>query len=685
MVKRIGVDIGGTFTDVVGFDAATGRLKVLKVLTTPREPWKGLIRGIEGLGWNLESVNVIVHASTLGTNMLFGQAGLEPPRVLLLTNEGFRDILEIGRQNRPELYNLFFSKPKPLVPRERRIGVRGRIAADGRELEPLDVDAVRRVARQWCGKVDVFAIVFLHSYTNPSHEVEAAKIIREECPKALVVTSHEVDPQPKEFERTSTTVLNALLKPMLSKYLGKVWDELKSRGFNGKLLVMQSSGGVADHNTAIRFPAAFIESGPAAGAIAVAYFSQMLGVDKALGFDMGGTTAKASSIVNGEPMVTPEYEVGGKVHMGRLVRGSGYPVRYPYIDLAEVSAGGGTIAWIDAGGALRVGPMSAGADPGPACYGKGGQQPTVTDANYVLGRLPDQLAGGRIKLRRELAEKAIEKIAEPLGLTVQEAALAVLRIANTVMARALRLVTLEKGMDPREFTLFAFGGAGPLHAVQLAEELGIKHIIIPPYPGVFSALGLLVADYRHDLYVNVNRRVDEIDSKFLEEKFMTLEKKAISILEEEHIPHERIKLLRFLDMRYAGQAYDLTVPYSGNLATAVEEFHRLHAARYGYEMREEPVIVTTARLVAYGLTEKPQFRTRRVEGASSKPEPRTTRRVYFEQTEWTNTPVYLRDDLKAGMSLKGPALIVSDDSTVLLPPGYSLSVDDVGALHIVKI
>jgi N-methylhydantoinase A len=683
MAKRIGVDVGGTFTDIVAFDDETGELRYLKVLTTPREPWRGVINGLEQLGWNLADVDVVIHASTLGTNMFFGQVGLEIPTAVLITNEGFRDVLEIGRQNRPELYNLFFEKPKPLIPRSRRFGVRGRIGPSGEELEPLDVRAVESIARSWCGRAKVFVVSFLHSYANPKHEIEAKRAILRVCPNAIVVASHEVDPHPKEYERTSTAVVNALLKPLLSHYLERLVGELRRRGFRGKLLIMQSSGGVVDYTYAVNVPAAFIESGPAAGVIAVAYFSKLMGVDRALGFDMGGTTAKASAVVAGEPAVVSEYEVGGRVHMGRLVKGSGYPVRYPYIDLAEVSAGGGTIAWVDAGGALRVGPMSAGADPGPACYGRGGVEPTITDANYVLGRLPDVLAGGRVRLRKDLAEKAIARIAHKLGMDVVETALAIIRIANTIMARALRLVSVERGHDPRRFTMFAFGGAGPLHAARLAEEIGIHEVIVPPLPGVFSALGLILTDYRHDISRAVMKDAESLDDRYLRDLFEDMEAIAYKMLREEGVRDEDITVLRFLDMRYFGQAYELTVPYRGSLADAVESFHEIHRLRYGYDLRGEKVVVVSARITAYGSIPKPKLP--RGVAHTYRPEPRKYRRVYFEEMEWIQTPVYRREELKPGAVVEGPAIVESDDSTVLIPPGYEANVDELYAMSIHRL
>ncbi len=680
---RIGVDVGGTFTDLVAYDDESGRLLHLKVLTTPREPWVGVLRAIEELGWNLSRVDVIVHATTLGTNLFFGQAGLELPTAVLITNKGFRDIVEIGRQNRPELYNLFFEKPKPLIPRSRRFGVRGRIGPRGEVIEPLDIKAVEEIARKWCGKARVFVIVFLHSYVNPSHEAEAKKVVEETCPGAIVVASYEVDPEPKEYERASTTIVNALLKPVLSEYLSRLSKLLAEKGFHGKLLVMQSSGGVASVEEAVRTPAAFIESGPAAGAVAVAYFSRLMGFERALGFDMGGTTAKASSIIGGEPLIVPEYEIGGKIHMGRLIKGSGYPVRYPYIDLAEVSAGGGTIAWIDPGGALRVGPYSAGADPGPACYGRGGKDPTITDANAVLGRLPDVLAGGRIKVRRDLAEKAVGSIASKLGMDLVEAAEAIVKIANTIMAKALRLVSVERGHDPRRFVLFAFGGAGPLHAVDLARELGVSEVVVPPLPGVFSALGLLVTDYRHDLQKPIVRKASELDDKLLEKVFAELEDKALKILESEGVGRAEVKLVRSLDMRYLGQAYELNVPYRGSIREAIEEFHQLHAARYGFDMRGEEVVIVNARLTAYGFVPKP--RIERLEENVYRPKPDRVRKVYFAETGWVKTPVYWRNRLRPGAVISGPAVIESDESTILVPPGFEAYVDGFTAVRIRRV
>ena len=670
---RVGVDVGGTFTDLVVFNEDSGDLRALKVLSTPKEPWRGVLAAIMGAA-EPSRVTIIVHATTLGANMLLGQAGLEPPSMLLLTNKGFRDILEIGRQNRPELYNLFFEKPKPLIPRERRVGVRGRIGPRGEIIEGLDKDEIRETARKWCGHVKVFVVSFLNSHVNPVHETEAERLIREACPGSIVVTGSSVDPQEKEYERTSTAVVNAALKPLLSRYLERLHLDLKREGFRGSLLLMQSNGGIASLGQAIERPAAFIESGPAAGALAVSYFARIHGVARALGFDMGGTTAKASSIVGGEPLVVDEYEVGARIHMGRVLRGSGYTVRYPHIDVVEVSAGGGTIAWVDPGGSLRVGPVSAGADPGPACYGRGGEKPTITDANLVLGRLPEKIAGGSIRLRRDLALRALKALAEKIGVDVFEAAWSVVRVANTVMARALKLVTFERGHDAREFKLYAFGGAGPMHAAELAEELGISEIIVPPYPGVFSSLGLLLADYRHDFYKAVEASAtdpstEEKVNKVIEE----LSGKAVETLRSEGIGMERSRIVAALDMRYEGQSHTLKVAYNGSLSEAARRFEELHETRYGYRLPGEDVIVVNARVTAFGVTGKPRLPRSKPAGPLH-PRPSSRREAFFPRDGWVPALVYERPKLRPGSLVTGPSIIEDSDSTIVIPPGHTARV-----------
>jgi len=659
----VGIDVGGTFTDLVCFDGR--EFRVVKVPTTPKRPAEGVLNALKG--FRIDEIDVIVHATTLGTNMFLGQEHLTPPRIALVTTKGFRDVIEIGRQRRPELYDLFFEKPKPLVRRRDRFEVEERVDSQGRILTPLNEKELIELTKK-LKEYDVVVISFLNSYVNPVHEKRAKEIVSELCPNVDVIASHEIDPEYKEFERTSTTVVNAYLRPMMAKYLNELLSALKEMGFKGAFYVMQSSGGLASVESAMKMPAMFIESGPSAGAMAVAHYSKMTGDRKAIGFDMGGTTAKASTIVDHEPTITTEYEVGGKVHAGRIVKGSGYPVRFPFVDLAEVSAGGGTIAWVDEGGTLRVGPMSAGADPGPACYGKS-DRPTVTDANLILGRLGERLGSG-MKLRKDLALKAIGKLADELGMDVVDVAYGIIRIANTVMAKALRIVTVERGHDPRDFTMFCFGGAGPLHGVELGEELNVKSVVIPPNAGVFSAYGLLLTNFRVD---RVKSWLKDAREEDIEEEFRRLERSAM-----EEVVGKEPRVIRSLDVRYRGQSYELNVPWMG-LEESLKAFHEKHEALYGFRMDDEVEIVNL-RVTVIGAFEKPKLKEEREERYEPKPEAR--RDVFFG--DWIETPVYVKEKLKAGAFLRGPAVIESYDTTALIPPNYSAFIDRWGNVRVIE-
>jgi N-methylhydantoinase A len=605
-----------------------------------------------------------------------GQEGLNPPKLALITTKGFRDVVEIGRQRRAELYNLFFEKPKPIVLRRDRYEVEERINAKGEVITPLNEEELRKIAREIRRKgYEIVVVSFLHSYRNPIHEVKAKEILLDECPSIEVITSHEIDPEYREYERTSTTIVNAFLKPMMSKYLEDFLSALRRDGFKGKFFVMQSSGGISTIDYAVKKPAAFVESGPAAGAIAVAYYSRITGDSNVIGFDMGGTTAKASTVVNHEPTITTEYEIGGKVHAGRLVKGSGYPVRFPFIDLAEVSAGGGTIAWIDEGGALRVGPISAGADPGPVCYGKGNTKPTITDANLVLGRLSEKLSGGLLKLRKDLAVKAIAKLADELGMDLEETAFGITRLANTVMAKALRIVTVERGYDPRDFTMFVFGGAGALHGIELAEELNVKSVLIPQHAGVFSALGLLLSDYRVDKVKGVLKSAEEVNEEEIEKLYDELVKSAVKDVAVENAD---VKVIRQVDMRYRGQAYEITVPWLG-VEGSVEAFHEKHEALYGFRS-DDAVEIVNLRVTAIGIVPKPEIKAEEMKEYTPKPD--YYRDVYFDG--WVNTPIYQRNKLKAGARIDGPAVIEDYDTTIVILPDYTAVVDCYRNIRIVR-
>jgi N-methylhydantoinase A len=647
----VAVDVGGTFTDFVAVDR-DGNLLTFKLLTTPKRPEETVIKGLA----KLSPIEEVLHATTIGTNALLGQMGLELPRVALFTTQGFRDVIEIGRQNRPRLYDLFFEKPRPLVPRHLRFEVDERVLPDGTVLKPVDAAEVESYAKKALGDgVVSVAVAFLHSYLNPANEETAAAVLKRYF--RYVTLSSEVSPEPREYERTSTAVVNAALMPLVGRYLEELGRYVSSRG--GRLYVMASSGGLVTVEEASRRPVQLIESGPAGGVVAAAEFAKALDIKRVISFDMGGTTAKAGTVVDFEPEITTEYEVGGESHHGRVVKGSGYPVRFPFIDLAEVSAGGGTIVWRDEAGALRVGPMSAGADPGPVCYGLGGTEPTVTDANVVLGRVAS-LLGGEMRLDAEAAFKAFKKLGDPV-----ETAWRAVQLANMEMARAVRLVTVERGLDPSEFVLFAFGGAGPQHAAELAEELGISTVVIPPEPGVFTALGMLFADSKFEARASYPRD--------LEEGFRRLEEK-LSV-------HNPTYYVRLADVRYVGQGWELVVPVG---RPADEEqirktFEERHMAMYGFKL-DRPIEVVTIRVFAVVTRRKPKLREPPAEG---EPKPVSYRKVYFG--EWVETPVYRRENLPRGFKADGPVVLEERHSVTVVPPKWRVEVGKMGVLELKRI
>ena len=645
----VAVDVGGTFTDFVIL-SESGEIRTLKVLSNPRNPEKPVISELEKFDFR-----ELVHASTIGTNILLGQIGLEIPRVALFVTKGFRDIIEIGRQNRPRLYDLYFDKPRPLVPRELRFEVDERTLWTGevaRRVDPSEVEKLADIAISR-GAVSV-AVSFLHSYVNPENEVVAGEVLKKKF--KYVTLSHEVACEPREYERTSTAVVNAVLMPIISTYLEKINEYVKKRG--ASVYVMSSSGGLVTISEAVKKPVQLIESGPAAGVVAVAELARILGLSRVISLDMGGTTAKAATVINNEVQLTTEYEVGGEVHYGRIVKGSGYPIKYPFIDLSEVSAGGGTIIWRDEAGALRVGPMSAGADPGPVCYGRGGLQPTITDANLVLGRLPGSLLGGEMRLDKRRALEALKTLGDPYDV----AELAI-EIINLVMARCIRLVTIERGLDPRDFTLVAFGGAGPQHAVFLASELGVERVIIPPLPGVFTALGMLMADFKFEARLSHPRDI--------EEAYRELENK-LSIIQPDYY-------VRYADVRYRGQGWELTIPVNSpaTLESIRRVFEEKHVATYGFKLPVE-IEVVVVRVFAVKRRFKPTLRDPPLEGSPDVYE----KEVFFNG--WVKTPVYWRDQLPLGYRIKGPALIIENYSTIVIPPKWEARVGRVGILEVRK-
>ena len=588
---RVSVDVGGTFTDLVALEEETGEILNFKVPSVPKNPERGVM---DALALYLRardpsSVGMVGHATTIATNALFGQVDLELPRTALMTTKGFRDVVEIGRQRRAEVYNLFFQRPPMLVSRRHRYEVEERVDASGSVLVPLnEADVERALEDMEREGVESLAIGFINSYLNRSHEERALEAVRSRLPAVHCTASSRISGGYREYERFSTAVVNSTLIPIIDTYVKRLIRDLKEGGVGAPLYVMQSNGGMARAEFVAERPATIVESGPASGVIASAWLGALVGRQEIMSFDMGGTTAKAGTVRGRVPEVVQEYEVAGRVHMGRLLKGSGYPVRFPFIDLAECSAGGGTVAWADEAGALSVGPISAGAFPGPACYGKGGKDPTITDANLVLGRLnPSSLLGGEMEIYPELARKALGELAGALDMGGEEAAASIVRIANSMMSKILRIVSVERGFDPRGFTLVAFGGAGPMHACALAEELEIGEIVVPPNPGMFSALGLLTADLFHDFSRALVRRVDEVAAREVEGLFEEMEATGRETLLAEGMDPRAMSFLRQLDLRYLGQSYELSID-AANVAKVdvlkrgVEAFHRRHREIYGY-------------------------------------------------------------------------------------------------------
>jgi N-methylhydantoinase A len=689
---RVGIDIGGTFTDAAFVDEQSGAVHIIKVPSTPADPSGGFMaaveRGLQRCDVGGEAVRLVVHATTVATNALIEG---KTASLGMLTTQGFRDILEIGRQIRARLYDVHLTKPRPLVPRRWSFGIRERLDAEGQVLEPLDVEAVRQAVRQ-CQAAGLEAIVccFLHSYINPEHERLAAAIVREEYPEAFLSVSSEVCPEFREYLRASTTAVNAAVMPLVSRYLNALESQLQAWRITAPFYVMQSSGGVMSVQSAKHKPVYMIESGPAAGVIAAGAFAAPHGYANVISFDMGGTTAKVGLIQDGQLKLSTEFEVGGQAitPLGEG-RGSGYPVRTPVIDLIEVGAGGGSEAWIDAGGALRVGPRSAGAVPGPACYGQGGTTPTITDANLVLGRLnPAFFLGGEIALNPDASHAAIvRQCAEPLGLDPLQAAHGIVEIANAHMIGAMRLISVQRGYDPRSFVLVAFGGAGPLHANALAHDLDIPTVLIPPSPGIASALGMLMTDIRHEFVATRRQVLARLQPHTLDALFADFAAQGEALLAREGVAAAQRRLLRSVDLRYQGQSHELSVAVPSGLLTPQvltqlhEQFHAAHARAYGYNAREDAIELVNIRLTALGISPKPRLPAL-PKGSSDPTEARKGQRpVWFSETGgFTLCPVFDRTRLCWGNVVPGPAVIEELDATTLVHPGYEATVDQHGNL-----
>ena len=688
MAYRVGVDVGGTFTDValLGDD---GRMVARKVSSTPEDYSRGIAEGVAAAladcGATPGDVTSVVHATTVATNTILEQKGA---RTGLITTRGFRDVLEMRRLRIPVMYDLQYEKPPPLVPRRLRREVDERLGPDGavrRELDPASLDAAVADLRR--EGVEAAAVSLLHAYANPAHEREVAARLREAFPDGLYVTcSSDILPEIREYERTSTAVVNAYIGPVVQRYMETLLDRLRELGVDCPVHIMQSSGGVMSVGAAGRKPACMVESGPAAGVMACARLARGAGLDNLISFDMGGTTAKAAMVEGGQAAKTTEFEVGGGINLSsKLIKGGGYPVKLPFVDVSEIGAGGGSICRVDGVGHTSVGPQSAGAVPGPVCYDLGGVDPTLTDALVAIGYLnPDYLVGGSLPLNTARALAVLEeKVARPLDRPVAEAAHGVLALACATMTRAVKAVTTYRGRDPRDFVLAAFGGNGPVLGVEIARALQIRRVVVPPVPGVFSALGLLYSDAEQEFIRTVMIRAEGADADTVAAAFDSLEAEARAAMIADGFPAEAVTVERLADLRYAGQAYELTVPVAPgtpDLEAMARAFDREHERTYGHPSEGDPVDLVNVKVLARVAVDAAEPNRRLL------PAPPAIlgapRDVYFGPDDGTlETAVLARTDLTADWR-EGPVIVEEYDATCVVPPGCRARLDALGNIDI---
>jgi len=660
---RVAVDIGGTFTDVCILDEDTGLIRVTKTATTP-DPIDGFLAGLQQGNVDLRDVALLSHGTTVATNALITR---RLPRAAMVTTEGFRDVIEIRRANKEDLWDVYKDVARPYLPRKDRLTVKERIDAAGKIVTPLDEAGAREVARVLRKRnVAAVAVCFMNAFTNGANERRMKQILEEELPDVPITTSSEVLPEIFEHERFSTTVVNAILAPVVGVYCERLAEKLTDGGYTRDLLLLHSGGGVMTTKGARQFAARLAGSGIAAGAIASRYIAAQCGFPNSIGLDMGGTSCDVSLAWEGKSRVTKDWYIE-----------FGYPIRFPSIEVLTIGAGGGSLAWIDEGGSLRNGPQSAGANPGPACYGRGNTVPTNSDANVVLGRLGRGLAGGSIQLDAAKATDAVQTgVADKLGMELHEAAEAIVRVANANMADAVRLISISRGYDPRDFALVAFGGAGALHGFALARELSIPVVIVPPNPGVTSALGCLLVDVQHDLSESYIQSTTQADSAAIEARFLALESEAWERMRHEGVADDQVVMERTVDMMYQGQWRSLAVPVGrpiGALDALVVAFHDLHAREYNFRRDGAPVDLYRLNLRAVGMVPKAALAEHPAGGVL--PAPREHRSVWFGTAEPFDAPVYWRPDLPAGVSFSGPAIVEQLDSTTVVPPGARAEVD----------
>jgi N-methylhydantoinase A len=679
---RVASDIGGTFTDLIYLDEVTGEIGMNKASTTPHNFAVGVQDTLEKSGINVADTSFFVHGSTIIINALTERKGVKTG---LITTKGFRDVLAITRANRPDIYNMYYTKPEPFVPRYLRLEVRERVNYKGEELEPLNEDDVGRAAKFFKKEgIEAIAVCLLHSYANPDHEARCGALLREMLPDVPVTLSHEICQEFREYERTNTTVLNAYVQPIAVQYLNTLEKDLGEMGMGPVEHIMQSNGGIATFEMARQAPIRTCESGPVAGVIGTAVIGHLLGEPNIISLDIGGTTVKSSLVENGVPKITTDYKIEYRRDW------EGYPIKVPTVDIVEIGAGGGSIAWIDKAGSLRVGPVSAGAVPGPACYDTGGEKPTVTDANLVVGRInPDYFLGGEIKVSMDKARQSMQEIADFFDMSIEEAAMGVIRLADANMVNALKLVSVRRGYDPREFTMVAFGGGGSMHAAALGRELRVKRILVPAEPAVFSAWGMLMSDLRNDYIRTMVVRTDQIEPTELSGIFAEMEKQAAEELAAEKVQEDQMVFQRFADMRYMGQEHTVKVPIPGGQLTGKalteinERFHQLHDQAYTFRLGSRVELVNF-HLTALGLVEKPKITRLNKGGAGTVEEAyKGDRQVIFDEGFLT-TPTYERDLLPVGATLSGPLIIEEPAATTVVFPGQKLSVDEYGFVHIEK-
>jgi len=675
---RVATDIGGTFTDLVYVDD-NGNFGAAKAHTTPSQFEKGVMDVIEKSGVSPKSIDMFIHGSTVVINALTERKGV---KVGLITTKGTRDVLEISRGNRPDLYNFRYQKPEPFVERYLRFEVEERLNYKGEIITPLNEAQLPDILSFFKKEqVDAIAVCYLHSYINPAHEKRTVELIKQLWPEVAVTASHEITKEWREYERTNTTVLNSYVKPIAGAYIDKLSKNLQEHQVNGNTYIMQSNGGATTFEGAKHSPINMVESGPVAGIYGAAILGQILNEKNIIAFDIGGTTAKCSLITNGEVKVSTDY------YIERSDDTAGYPLKVPVVDIVEIGNGGGSIAWIDSTGSLKVGPQSAGAMPGPVAYGQGGTDPTTTDANLVAGRLSKKNFDYEVDMDK--VKQAIEeKVSSHYDLTMEEGAMGIIDIANSNMLNALKLISIRKGYDPKDFSMVAFGGGGSMHAAALAQELGVKKVIIPVASAVFSAWGMLMTDLRHDYIQTHIKQLKDIDLPAINKEWETMIAQAYHQFIEEGMDKDQVVFNRFADMRYIGQEHTVKVPVPNAEWTQetaeeiIERFHQLHEQNYTFKLPEAQTEIVNLHLTGFGKVDKPVLQKLSVTGKTVKEALKEVRPVYFKEAGWVQTNIYEREQMEPGMKVMGPAIVEERSATTVIYANQSLEMDVYGNLVI---